>query len=157
MLAPWQVPVERIDTILRRQYQGTPVQKALDAARLRLEWPSVVGEMWGRHAEPMRLQNGVLWLQVADSSWAQRFAFEQRRLQDRVEAWLGMPVQVRLRVGPAPVPEAPRTNTPVLADDPAVTNAVAGMPRGVLRETMHTFLGRLAAFQQTSGDKENNP
>ena len=141
--------MKRIDHILAGQYRGTAVERALDAGRLAASWESLLGEPWGTAARPLRLTNGVLWLGVADSSWAQRLAFDLRRISRRVERFLGYPVEIKSKViaweVPAAEPEPPKAP---LRDDPRVLRAVKDMPADSLRELFRDYLGHVAAYQQ---------
>jgi hypothetical protein len=141
--------LERIEDILQRQYRGTPVERALDAGRLAAAWPTIVGEPWGSEAWPLRLQNGVLWLGVADSSWAQRLAFDVHRLSRKVTAYLGYTVEIRAKVRTREQRQAePMRRDAPLENDPRVLHAVRGMPTAALRSLFRNYLGRVAAYQQ---------
>jgi hypothetical protein len=151
------LPVKDIESILARQYRGTPLQKVFDIARLQAKWAVVQGEPWGTASWPLRLQNGILWIGVPDASWAQRMAMDKRRIIERAAGYLGYEVELRHRVS-VPLPEpppAPPKLEPVL-DDPRVHEALRELPEGAIRQAMENYLSRLAAYQrQRQEDRED--
>lgn len=143
------LPVERIGEIMQRPWLGPALQRVMLTAQLCHEWTRIVGELWGQASWPLRLQNGTLWLGVADVAWAQRFAFESRRLGQRIEAYLGCSVALRCKIAPRPErPQFEPSNLGPVLDDPEVLAAIAGMPAGPIRDAIHDYLGRVAALQR---------
>ncbi len=145
--------MERIGNILGKQGLGA-VQRAFALAQLTEEWPRLLGEPWGSMSWPLRMQNGILWIGVPDSSWAQRFAFENRRLRLRIEARLGNPVELRAQISRPAEPPPPDKPPVVGVNTPEVEAAVSAMPDGALRDIMRGYLGRLAAYQKTDAERE---
>lgn len=141
--------MQRIDQILVAQYSGTPLQPVVDLARLCGEWANLQGEPWGTASWPIRLQHGTLFIGVPDASWAQRLAYDSRKIVRRIEGYLGYPVKLRHRVVPAePEPEPPPGPLEPRWDDPHVLEAVRHVPSGPLRDALEKYLAHLAAFQE---------
>jgi hypothetical protein len=140
--------VQRIDQILVAQYRGTPIQPIVDLARLVNAWDELQGEPWGSASWPLRLQNGILFVGVADASWAQRLAYDSRKIVRRVEQLLGYGVKLRHRIVPTEPEPEPFSPVEPRWDDPHVREAVKHVPPGPLRIALETYLAHLAAFQE---------
>lgn len=111
------------------------------------------GEPWGTASWPIRLHNGVLWIGVADASWAQRLAYDTRRMTRRASEFLGFEVILRHRVTEAP-PAPPEPPAPVLPirGAPGVNEALAKVPEGALKQVLQNYLERLAGYQAAASD-----
>lgn len=144
--------MDSIQEILRRQGQGSAVDRAMQLARLTEAWASVVGDVWAEQARPVRLQNGVLWLAVADSSWIQRFSFDSRRLQRAICGFLKMDVTLRAQILPRieEKPLEPIQFQPEVTPD--VTSALAHVPDAKLRSVLEGYLGNLAGYQRKNSE-----
>jgi hypothetical protein len=152
--------VLRVDKILASYYRGTAMQPVMDVARLATAWADLQGEPWGSVGKPLKIHNGILWLEVPDASWGQRLAYDGRRVAGRASEFLGYDVALRHRVTPpakvvkiypVPIPQV---------GDPRVQEAVRGMEEGPLRQALQNYLELLVAYQdihhpQLEGNKEN--
>ncbi|MEA2002523.1 MAG: DUF721 domain-containing protein [Actinomycetota bacterium] len=69
--------------------------------RIKSLWPEVVSAAWVQRSRPVRLDEGVLTIEVADGAAASRLRLEQGKIRDVLEERLGQAevVQIRLRVG----------------------------------------------------------
>ena len=140
--------MEPIHDILRRQSQGSAVDRAMQLARLTDAWPVVAGAAWAEHSHPIRLQNGVLWIGVPDSSWIQRFAFDSRRLQRKICAFLQAEVSVRAQIVQK-VEEKPLERIDFEPEvTPDVESALAHVESESLRSVLEGYLGNLAGYQR---------
>lgn len=54
----------------------------LDLHSIFLKWKELVREEMSEHAQPLKIERGVLWLEVANSSWLQQFQYEKLELLD---------------------------------------------------------------------------
>ena len=63
-------------------------------------WNEVVSETWRERSQPIRLENGVLTVEVSDGGAASRLRLEQGKIKTALEQHLGRGevVQIRLRV-----------------------------------------------------------
>ena len=50
-------------------------EKQLDLHSLFVTWDSLVDEEWRAHCQPLKIERGVLWLEVENSAWMQQFQF----------------------------------------------------------------------------------
>lgn len=64
-------------------------------------WPDIVSESWRERSRPVKLENGVLTIEVSDGGAASRLRLEQRRIKQAVTARIGRNevAQIKLRVG----------------------------------------------------------
>jgi len=54
----------------------------LDLHSIFPRWKELVGEEMNEYAQPLKIERGVLWLEVANSSWLQQFQYEKLELLD---------------------------------------------------------------------------
>ena len=152
--------MHRVDEILASYYRGTAMQPVMDVPRLSAAWSTLQGEPWGSSSKPLKIYNGILWLEVTDASWGQRLAYDARRVAAKATGFLGYEVVLRHRVmPPAPKPKIYDAATPRVGD-PKVQEAVRGVAEGPLRQALQHYLELLVAYQdihypQTEGNKEN--
>lgn len=145
--------LKRIDQIFDAHFRGTAMQPVMEVARLHRVWAELVGEPWADAARPLRLYNGILFVSVADASWAQRLALEGRKLERVISRRLGYPITLRHRVvGRAE--SAPWTPVRPRFDDANVERAVAAAPEGPLRDALRRYFAYLAAHQERNGIAE---
>ena len=57
-------------------------EKQLDLHSIFPRWKELVREEMTEHAQPLKIERGVLWLEVANSSWLQHFQYEKLELLD---------------------------------------------------------------------------
>ncbi len=63
-------------------------------------WNEVVSDAWRERSQPVRLENGVLTVEVSDGGAASRLRLEQGKIKSALEQHLGHGevAQIRLRV-----------------------------------------------------------
>ena len=66
------------------QDQGWEIQ--LDLHSIFPRWKELVGEEMNEYAQPLKIENGVLWLEVANSSWLQQLQYEKLELLDTLNS-----------------------------------------------------------------------
>ncbi len=69
-----------ISGVLPRLSRNMGWQKQLDLHSIFINWKEIVGEDFKDHAEPQKVERGVLWLEVENSSWLQHFQFAKMEL-----------------------------------------------------------------------------
>ena len=57
-------------------------EKQLDLHSIFPRWKELVREEMNEYAQPLKIERGVLWLEVANSSWLQQFQYEKLELLD---------------------------------------------------------------------------
>lgn len=50
-------------------------EKQLDLHSLFVSWDSLVDEEWRAHCRPLKIERGVLWIEIDNSAWMQQFQF----------------------------------------------------------------------------------
>jgi hypothetical protein len=55
-------------------------EKQLDLHSIFVSWNGLVGEEWRAHSRPLKIERGVLWLEVENSSWMQQFQYDKGEL-----------------------------------------------------------------------------
>ncbi|MGB3209647.1 MAG: DUF721 domain-containing protein [Desulforhopalus sp.] len=63
-------------------------EKQLDLHSIFPKWNEIVGEEMGQYAQPLKIERGVLWLEVANSSWLQQLQYEKLELLDILNRFL---------------------------------------------------------------------
>jgi hypothetical protein len=62
------------------QDKGWEIQ--LDLHSIFPRWKELVGEEMSEYAQPLKIDRGVLWVEVANSSWLQQLQYEKLELLD---------------------------------------------------------------------------
>jgi Dna[CI] antecedent, DciA len=57
-------------------------EKQLDLHSIFVNWRNIVDTELREHAQPQKIERGVLWLEVENSSWLQQFQFEKMELME---------------------------------------------------------------------------
>jgi len=57
-------------------------EKQLDLHSIFPRWREIVGDEMNEYAQPLKIEKGVLWLEVANSSWLQQMQYEKLDLLD---------------------------------------------------------------------------
>jgi hypothetical protein len=66
------------------QDRGWEVQ--LDLHSIFPRWKELVGEEMSERAQPLKIERGVLWLEVSNSSWLQQLQYEKLELLDTLNS-----------------------------------------------------------------------
>ncbi len=69
-----------ISGVLPRLSRNMGWEKQLDLHTVFVNWGDIVGEDFQEHAEPQKIERGVLWLEVENSSWLQHFQYAKMEL-----------------------------------------------------------------------------
>ena len=79
------------------------VQQGLDRGireqRLFIQWEEIVGTAIARHSKPVRLRNGLLWVQVTEAAWRQELSLMRIELVAKINTAVGSDLvkEIRLR------------------------------------------------------------
>ena len=63
-------------------------ERQLDLHSVFPNWEKLVGEEIAGHARPHKIERGVLWIEVENSSWLQQIQFEKMALLDSLNGFL---------------------------------------------------------------------
>jgi predicted nucleic acid-binding Zn ribbon protein len=68
---------------------------------IKSSWPEIVSEAWRERSRPVRLEKGVLTIEVSDGGAASRLRLEQRQIREALRQRLGRDevAKIKLRVG----------------------------------------------------------
>jgi hypothetical protein len=66
------------------QDKGWEIQ--LDLHSIFPRWKELVGEEMSEYAQPLKIDRGVLWLEVTNSSWLQQLQYEKLELLDTLNS-----------------------------------------------------------------------
>lgn len=135
MIAPMrgQSKLDSFGTILAGLAHRLGLESKLFEARLRRQWPDIVGEAIAIHARPDQIRFKKLTVFVHNSVWLQQLSFLKPVLLEKVNALAGEPLvtEIVLRIGDVPV------NTALASESPDKT--VQEPPAELLIEaTQHT-------------------
>ena len=136
MIAPMrgQSKLDSFGTILAGLAHRLGLESKLFEARLRRQWPDIVGEAIAIHARPDQIRFRKLTVFVHNSVWLQQLSFLKPVLLEKVNALAGEPLvaEIVLRIGDVPVNTA-------LASSESPDKTVQEPPAALLIEaTQHT-------------------
>ena len=136
MIAPMrgQSKLDSFGTILAGLAHRLGLESKLFEARLRRQWPDIVGEAIAIHARPDHIRFRKLTVFVHNSVWLQQLSFLKPVLLEKVNALAGEPLvtEIVLRIGDVPVNTA-------LASSESPDKTVQEPPAELLIEaTQHT-------------------
>ncbi|MBV5305365.1 MAG: DUF721 domain-containing protein [Desulfobulbaceae bacterium] len=80
--------LEALATLLPKITNEQGWQKQLDSHRLFLLWDTLVDATTRTHTRPVKIENGVLWLEVPNSAWMQQFQFQKIPLLETLNGTL---------------------------------------------------------------------
>lgn len=63
-------------------------EKQLDLHSIFPNWQKLVRQEIGEHAQPLKIERGVLWLEVDNSSWLQQFQYEKLDILENLNRFL---------------------------------------------------------------------
>lgn len=85
------------DSVLERVTEG----RLATFEVIKRAWPEIVSETWRERSRPVRLEKGVLTIEVSDGGAASRLRLEQGKIRAALDQRLGRGevAQIKLRVG----------------------------------------------------------
>lgn len=105
---------EQVGPLLERVLEGLGLYKRIREWRALRHWPSVAGDKMAARSSPVRVEKGVLWLNVAGPHWAAEISVRKKELLDGLNAAAGSEVLKDIRFVGAwdrSRTESPRRNT----------------------------------------------
>lgn len=87
---------QTLEALLERITEG----QLSTLGNIQAQWPEVVTAPWGERCRPVRLDRGVLTIEVADGAAATRLRFERGEIAGRLNQQIGRGeiAQIRVRV-----------------------------------------------------------
>lgn len=118
ILLEWRMrsgPFDSIHGVLRKVAHSYGFEVRLWEFRLRMKWPSIVGESIAAHTQPQRLRFRKLYVIVENSVWMHQLTFLKPALLEKIQARAGTDIVTDLifRLGivtaaaAPPAPEKP--------------------------------------------------
>ena len=88
---------ETLHTVLERLTEGRLAHFEV----IKAAWPEIVAERWRGRSRPVRLERGVLTVEVSDGAAASGLRLEQRKIRTALEERLGSGevARIKIRVG----------------------------------------------------------
>jgi hypothetical protein len=78
----------RISRLLPSLLHDKGWEKQVDLHSIFPKWQELVGEEISEHAQPLKIERGVLWLEVTNSSWLQQLQYEKIPLLEKLNLFL---------------------------------------------------------------------
>jgi len=63
-------------------------EKQLDLYSIFDKWNEIIGEEISEYAKPLKIERGVLWLEVENSSWLQQFQYQKLDFLEALNSFL---------------------------------------------------------------------
>ncbi|TKB23997.1 DUF721 domain-containing protein [Desulfopila sp. IMCC35006] len=76
----------RISRVLPSLLQDKGWEMQLDLHSIFPRWQELVGEEVSMHAQPLKIERDVLWLEVENSSWLQQLQYQKLELLDTLNS-----------------------------------------------------------------------
>jgi len=77
-----------ISRLLPNLVQDKGWEQQLDLHSIFPQWREIVGGETSEHAQPLKVDRGVLWLEVENSSWLQQLQYEKIELLETLNRFL---------------------------------------------------------------------
>ncbi|HQW90829.1 MAG TPA: DUF721 domain-containing protein, partial [Nitrospira sp.] len=146
-----QSRLDSFSSILAGVAHRLGLESKMFEARLRRQWPDIVGEPIAAHTRPDQIRFKKLYVLVHNSVWLQQLTFLKPVLLEKVNAMAGQPLvtEIVLRIGEftSPIAESAAHSEP-LAIQPSpqllqeVTLHAQGIQDQALREHLVTLMAQ---------------
>ena len=92
---------EKVDTILERLFSSLDLGIRVKQYQIWEVWGDVVGEPIARQAQPNKIGNMILWVNVSSSTWMQQLEFMRHDIIKKLNERIGETVikDIRFRIG----------------------------------------------------------
>jgi len=77
---------DSLSRLIPRLLQDNGWEIQLDLHSIFPRWKELVGEEMNEYAQPLKIDKGVLWLEVANSAWLQQLQYEKLDLLDTLNS-----------------------------------------------------------------------
>jgi len=75
---------KKIGSIIPEVLKQLGLEGRLEEEELKREWTAVAGEAIARVSKPLRVRNGVLYVEVESGAWAQELSFRRSQLVELI-------------------------------------------------------------------------
>ncbi len=87
-----QKEAKKLDIILNELIDQLGLGKRLEEQRVIAEFGEIMGSEFCKRARAVRIDHGVLYLQVVNSVWRQELYYQKTLIIDRLNHAVGMPI-----------------------------------------------------------------
>ena len=108
MIDPWTGKdrdrgLDQLDNTLESVLERVTEGKLATFEMIKAAWGDIVTDVWRERSRPVRLENGVLTVEVSDGAAASRLRLEQGEIRSALDQHLGRDevAQIKLKVGRA--------------------------------------------------------
>lgn len=77
---------ESLSRLIPSLLQDRGWETQLDLHSIFPRWKELVGEEISEYAQPLKIERGILWLEVSNSSWLQQLQYEKLELLDTLNS-----------------------------------------------------------------------
>ncbi|MCB0329282.1 MAG: DUF721 domain-containing protein [Bdellovibrionales bacterium] len=85
----------RVDSVLRTVFANPKLHDKLSRYSFVTHWHEIVGSRIARHAKPLKVVRGTLFVQVENPIWAQELSFFKDTMLSRLQDLVGSEMQIR--------------------------------------------------------------
>lgn len=86
---------ESLQNILGTQNEN--LGSALEICKLMALWPQVVDERVGKHTEPIKISNKIMYVSTSSAAWAQELSYLKKEIVEKFNQKAGKPVLYDIR------------------------------------------------------------
>ncbi|MBN2467994.1 MAG: DUF721 domain-containing protein, partial [Deltaproteobacteria bacterium] len=109
--------MEALKSILDNFFRKPKLKSVVDSRRVLAVWDSAVGTLVARHAQPKKLQDHTLWVEVDNSTWMQQMHFMEEKIKTKLNLIMGANTveKIRFKLGLLyrhPSHDAPQPSVP---------------------------------------------
>lgn len=112
---------------------------------VRERWPQIVGDAVARHAAPVRTSSGALVVACSSAAWSSELALLAPTIAARLQAELGLAVDLRFEVGELPAAGDDRVRAPRPGPSADATEQAERIAAGVAPAELRASLERAIA------------
>lgn len=81
--------IKKIDEVIKEFITAHQLGEKLDAQKVIIEFENIMGTEFCKRARAVRIDNGVLFLEVINSVWRQELFYQKALIMERLNAALG--------------------------------------------------------------------
>lgn len=74
-----------LKAMMDKTLKGSRLTEGLEAYSLLMQWKTLVGEVLAEHAKPVRVKNGILYVEVDDPVWLSQIKYMKGGILSKVD------------------------------------------------------------------------
>lgn len=82
-------PAEALETIINKLVADSEIGKKIKRYNIFNHWPEIVGSEISKKTKPEKLYKGLLYISVANSTWANELSFMSEQLIKKINTYIG--------------------------------------------------------------------